>query len=213
MAQYTVPAADFRRAILTASVSVLPAKTAAKEVRPILAGFHIRESGTYHVDIVAADGFRMTVATIRKERQNASAPAVTLEAAPLIAYAKTIKANSKAVVTFAPFNNRDDATQWEFACSDHPAEKDIAVNVISGTYPDYTQIVPDITHRPCRSFSADAIAAERQQWVKRWQSRADYYRNEAALLLEKATEAERGARAIAEGGPFRDPPVHLLHSR
>lgn len=55
----------------------------------------------------------------------------------------------------------------------------------------------------------DALVAQREAWAARWRTRAAYYRDEAARLVTKAEEAERGADAIAAGGPFSEPPYHL----
>lgn len=142
------------------------ATAAAKDdARPVLAGVNLRICGGL-LDVAAADGFRLHVATIQPKSLTATGASISdlvhntiIDAQALLTWAKTVKAPRKAGSTYAPTYATLTIDTVSVAIDGVMLEKHdklaiaagqtLPTAVIDGTFPDYRQIIPatDEAHR------------------------------------------------------------------
>lgn len=126
----TFSASDFRRAVLACAKVV----ASPNDGRPLLSGIHVHVSGD-DVAVVATDSFRLTRVALHRVHGGRDALSVTIEAAPLVRFAKALGKTRFHTVTLRVQDGTvvvmTDAAQSE------------TIPTIAGTYPDYAAIIRD----------------------------------------------------------------------
>lgn len=120
------------KALKSAVAIVARSVASPKDGRPQLSGVHLRVHAVGSVDLVATDGFRLTVATIANTGDGEPV-AVTLDLKALKAALKALPNRGAVTLERGPTH----ASSWTVG--------DTLVPQIPGTYPDYLSIIPSAT--------------------------------------------------------------------
>lgn len=116
---------------LTRAVKSVQCATAKDAAQPALAGIYLKAEG-HTLTVVAADGFRLSVATATLPDAVDEAAHAILEKAPFLALLKVLNLNRKGG---ALVSVETDAGAWRFAQGSV-----MAVPTIDATFPDYAAI-------------------------------------------------------------------------